>query len=1380
VPPRRAEHAAGPASARARVPPAARMRANTQAGERAAERAPDPLAAADRELAARLTRPATPERMHATRDADAVVTAVLDALAWLNNAAAALAALRGHDAAMRERIQDRFGERTGMQLDEYLADQLDGPDRVRALSLLTSTTDQDPGHTALARSLYPLPRENDILRILETTPLGDRATLERRYDAAFARLWKGSLRADLAAALSGWAEEKALATLDRDLTEADHLYFFSTGIYGTNGPAVVEIFQRTSQLGGVAAIERLARDWDRFVVARERWTHDDLATAMERELWPEDLERWGYVSAILDAWKEERTTVPVPPARQEKLDLDVAEQTLTAATTGGTGFGAGTDEAQMAAAVAAIREVHERRIARLAAEGRPKELAEARAAWDMRRGELLAAAPAEVAEESADHARVVMLLEGQLDPGGELSPADEMWLALRSGDYAAVDRVVVATWVAGRIGELNEDAMREKRTRIGGQERRLRPQFDPATAMPRASPSTPRVYALVREDITNNVERGSARLEHEMRNGTEETVAAFLNAPGLSRPVRNAVVAAYATRVLGSRSEDRRFRIEDFLRDFAKRFGTAGRYSDIRELVAPPRGAAELLDLAEIRYAASQSGVQRADPQLESAALESRDRLRHLTWEATDLEIRTMADEVLKPEDRAALVKRGARPQEWRNAVAAAEYRRFRARSEDVVAQRRLYAEIVATTMELVAGAVLTAITAGAAAGPMIAALGSTVIGILTREGLLGDQYEATSNENAQRLAVAIGGASLGAVGGHLAEDLSLLADRYPTLAPALQNATQELMSQIGSQTVAAAFDDRVPSVDTIGEHVALTIGSFGAAGLGGAIKGDAGTARRLLIGNITQSVVQAANQDVVDLAARGAGSATGPELLARFGHHGVDAIKAGTIQTLGEIGERKVGAWRARRTALEREAATEAAAARARADREDDPAAALGLPARGKSGRRTLTEDETGLPDTLITLGLRTPREAAEDYRVSLTRAPDRETGVWRDADTGEFIVVQGAEATVGHAWWRRKPEFAGRRMVLIEHYHPGAGFESRIPSAADFAVMLFDHRVARRMGRGGKEPAQSRIRYRDGSGQLRTTEFGYNPQLPEPYWIVFVGKDGKPDYKTFAKAPYAEAAPEFRSWLAELGIVSGSGGGGLATPRSATDRQAKLLDAMGALEGRIFALEGHPLQGALEEALARIDPEAEDLANETERLGAIERMVERAEASDQLVVQPEPERGQDVPVTPHPLVAPHLGDPRAGPPAGRPARIRDLLLEHVFAAMATYEVEGMTERQRDAAIVAQTPAQRRGVRARIRGDQLDAIVKQSVAEDPRLAFLQISRRGEAEPDFWDPESHSWYDLTTGPQWQAHVESYTEGFGQGYPVLHETPRSRH
>jgi hypothetical protein len=64
--------------------------------------------------------------------------------------------------------------------------------------------------------------------------------------------------------------------------------------------------------------------------------------------------------------------------------------------------------------------------------------------------------------------------------------------------------------------------------------------------------------------------------------------------------------------------------------------------------------------------------------------------------------------------------------------------------------------------------------------------------------------------------------------------------------------------------------------------------------------------------------------------------------------------------------------------------------------------------------------------------------------------------------------------------------------------------------------------------------------------------------------------------------------------------------------------------------------------------------------------------------------------------------------------------------------------------------------------LRPMYRGNRIDVMARGFVKEDPALTFLQSSyNRG---PDFVDPLTGRWWDMTTPGQWPAHVQKYGPG----------------
>lgn len=109
----------------------------------------------------------------------------------------------------------------------------------------------------------------------------------------------------------------------------------------------------------------------------------------------------------------------------------------------------------------------------------------------------------------------------------------------------------------------------------------------------------------------------------------------------------------------------------------------------------------------------------------------------------------------------------------------------------------------------------------------------------------------------------------------------------------------------------------------------------------------------------------------------------------------------------------------------------------------------------------------------------------------------------------------------------------------------------------------------------------------------------------------------------------------------------------------------------------------------------------------------------------------------------------------------------VENRLYDHLAKAMARYEEEGLTEAQIEA--VAKEP----GMESLFRGERIDFFMRESVAEDPWLSeTLESTPRGQFGPDFYNPSTSVWYDVTTLGQWGAHVAKYSVMFGRGVGIL--------
>ncbi|WP_437755030.1 eCIS core domain-containing protein [Sorangium sp. So ce1389] len=878
---------------------------------------------------------------HAAAEDDA--REVYAALSGWNDEPRAIRALAGHDRPRREAIQAAFQRQRGWSLRGYLRDQLSGLRLVQAYALLRSHHSLDP-HTAMAAALIPLgTRDDEIFRLLHGTSLEGRQLLEREYNLTFGELGNGSLKIgngslkdDLGDDLSGWRKQKALALLDRNLTEADELYFDSVGIAGTHDQAVIALLQRVWDRGPAAMME-IELDWNRYVRNDPPWTDEtwsslSLYDAMASEL---SLEAWRLVRAVLVGHMayRDRVGVAAGPLGEEQarsdetIRLEVAEATLRAASEGG-----GTNEEQVNRAVRQIREIYTARIQRAEAAHDERLLREARAAWEERRQRLVDVdIPGEMDAGTTEHQQARLLTQG------ELGPADEIYLASREDSNDATAAAVMRVWAQGRIDAYLAAAARARTDDRG---EILRPAFNPLLVVPVSSGLPFRRVATLSREGQSDASRGSARLAVELGEGSGEgelaLAHALLTTSGMRPGLRDEVVARYVEAQLGSQPGNGA--PHRFLSYVEARYGRVHSFFQLQELLDPARTAAAAAERAQGRYNAAHSGILNrvltdltlsydvlSGEHTEAVALESLARLRYIAAHS-----RTTAGEL----DAMMAIMRAADA----DALARVEYGLFQQRLEELQSVRRAVTETVVTAVQLAIETVATILTAGAAGPALLASMAATLAAIALREALLGDDYEALSRESAQAIALVFASHGFGALGRSLAP----LSQEMSRARMFLATAAQEGVTQVGTQTVHAVFEGRVPTAEGIALAAMSVIGHGAAAGARGAIThtpgassptgvradivhnlgGDVSAARRLrtaVVGHLAQNAISATVSEAADLVTRNA-DLSGGDLGVRFARAAAGVMARGVLGGLGEFGAH------ARATARDRRAADEEA----------------------------------------------------------------------------------------------------------------------------------------------------------------------------------------------------------------------------------------------------------------------------------------------------------------------------------------------------------------------------------------------------------------------------------------------------------------------
>lgn len=844
---------------------------------------------------------------------------VYDALNWWNNEAKAIGVLSGCNASLRRNIAREFQSQQGQSLRSYFKEQLGGDWLVKAIAVLDCGHVHNH-HTSVALALIPMgTRDDDLMRILTTLPLAGRQTLERKYNDTFYDIGEGSLKADLRGDLSGWREEKSLALLHRNLTSADHLYFDSLAISGTHTDSVVKRIQ-SEWAKGPGAFASFERDWDQYVRnesgwSSETWTSETLYQAMDGELSGEE---WEMVRAVLKGREsyQQEVGVDVGPLsdeqqfQQEEIRLRVAEETLTAATTGGY-TGAGTNEGQVFKAVKEIRQIWQDRIARAESAGNEEEKQRYQQRWDTRRQQLMQFIPDEMYTEGADYQRVRLLT------AGNLNLADEVYLAGEAYEDEKVISLVTQYWAKGQINELLSQARTPKLDDSGAT---IRPKFNPLFVIPiTRGTDYMRASYLLRRDLSNEA-RGARRLKLELDEGDSDSDLKkgydLLKTKGVSNSLRDGVIAQFAAENLGKVAGETP--TDKFLNYIDQRYENSTTCYDFRDFLKPTTNPTEMVERAEGRLEASQSGILNGvvmdfvrdydaitGEDTEQVTLESLERLKFIAEQTG-----------AKPSElEAMLAITGAANQQ---ALAGMEYSAFRSRLEDLRKLKRSITEAIAMTAELVIELALTVVTGGAAGGALIASLSAAVAGMILREAMLGQDYDLVSKKNMQQLITSAAGAGFTSIGKGVFADV-INPEGLAKLSRSktfLQEAATEAFNQVNTQILTTGFEGKFPTVESISAGVFSIAGNSLGAGTKGLItQGLSENAsaieklRRSVIGNITQQTIAGVGEESGDLVKTGTGNLTGADIALRFGKRSAKAISKGLTTGVGEFGAQQVAA---------------------------------------------------------------------------------------------------------------------------------------------------------------------------------------------------------------------------------------------------------------------------------------------------------------------------------------------------------------------------------------------------------------------------------------------------------------------------------------
>jgi hypothetical protein len=208
-------------------------------------------------------------------------------------------------------------------------------------------------------------------------------------------------------------------------------------------------------------------------------------------------------------------------------------------------------------------------------------------------------------------------------------------------------------------------------------------------------------------------------------------------------------------------------------------------------------------------------------------------------------------------------------------------------------------------------------------------------------------------------------------------------------------------------------------------------------------------------------------------------------------------------------------------------------------------------------ANKKTLSVDEIPWADDVGLAMIELDEAAAyEQFDKWITDDPQREVAIYKDTVSGEYILVQGKERSVGMKDVLTDPSMR-RKWIPIEHHHPGRSSVARLASRDDFRALM----QTRPKGKAASQAVSSRIRWTDVRGKQHTTVFGYKPGEAEPYYMEFEDLDGKQVTKTFKGEPWKPGS-DYEKFLAKRGVVisrgnspaqsseSGAGEGQPATP--------------------------------------------------------------------------------------------------------------------------------------------------------------------------------------------------------------------------------------
>jgi hypothetical protein len=578
----------------------------------------------------------------------------------------------------------------------------------------------------------PRTADENLYRLLTERKLPQRLRLKATYNQAFAGIGltpNDTLEEHVAADTWSFERQRALALLDHDLTDADHLSFVTTAIVGAHQTTALEILQRDWR-DGMASFDRLFADWDRYVKA-PGYTKLGLEAAMDSELTGLEVDVARYIFQEYHAVKEGRYSYPVAAS-------------IVASSTVSRGLSGGILTTDARAIKTGARDL------RLAVEAEQKA--------DPTRPSTIPGTLRDSAQEKikagavslGDPDRVEALIQLDREP----TYADRIYLASRRGQYADALAKAIGAWKSGEEGTIDRD---------------LRAGSDPRPALaghviPPADENAPAYSALTHPGLSH-AERGAVRLELALHSLTGDTKADELAAAAqflriIDPKSRKLVIEAYVARYFDS-ATGRRFgtvreegtptagdaqeRFYRAVQTAASGFEESVTLVDLLRLIRPEAGLKDTLKLAERREAATHTG--RVDD-LATAMVAIYDELTaEHTIEFADAALRRLRRWVhlaeVKPDELRAIAE--AEGVTTVTELATKSYDELAARLDEVRSVKNTISQAVGTFADIAVRSFFVALGGPAGLPGLASALGAQLAGIAVRGGLLGAEYQSVS-----------------------------------------------------------------------------------------------------------------------------------------------------------------------------------------------------------------------------------------------------------------------------------------------------------------------------------------------------------------------------------------------------------------------------------------------------------------------------------------------------------------------------------------------------------------------------------------------------------------------------------------------------------